>query len=271
MLIFYIRNIQSLTRKRYMSIRRLFLHSWAISASMMLVMWVIFLVTQNAAVVDLGWALSIIVIGIYTFMQMERGNWVHSIFLELLLIWAIRLGGFLFYTRLLPGHIDGRYAAISQSFSSYEALNFLVNYQVQALLASLFVFALHAAFSGKRYPTPLVIVAATCCLAGLVGEAMADYQLFSFKDSGASGICDVGLWHYSRHPNYFFELLFWVGFAMTGLRSYKLLYGFITPLSLWVIMTYITIPLTERVSLAKRPSYKAYMEKTNKLLPIKRK
>ena len=245
------------------------LSSWGLSASLMLLMWLLFMITNNPAIVDLGWVLGITAIGAYAFMQLERTTWVHSIFLGLLLIWAVRLGGFLLFTRIIPGHLDSRYAVIKNSFSTYEALNFLINYQVQALLASFFAFALYATFHHKSYSTPVIITATVLILAGIIGQGIADHQLYSFKQSGASGICEVGLWRYSRHPNYFFELLIWMGFAMTGLRSYTLLYSFITPLSLWVIMSYITIPLTERVSLSKRPAYRDYIERTHKLLPIK--
>lgn len=247
------------------------LNTWCIAASIMLLMWLLFMVTNNPAIVDLGWVLSIMAIGVYAFTQLERSTLGHHVFLGLLLLWAARLGGFLLFTRIVPGHLDGRYAAIKNSFSTHEALNFLINYQVQALLASLFTFALYAAFSHKNYSTPTVIIAIVLCVVGIIGQGIADSQLYSFKQSGASGICEVGLWSYSRHPNYFFELLFWTGFAIAGLRSYTLCYSFITPLSLWAIMIYITIPLTERVSLSKRPAYQEYIERTYKLLPFKRK
>ena len=248
---------------------RILLSSWSISASLMLFMWVLFLLTNNPAIVDLGCVLGITAVGVYAFMQLEGPTWAHSIFLGLLVLWAMRLGGFLLVTRIIPGHLDGRYAAIKNSFSTHEALNFLINYQVQALLAGLFAFALYATFHAKSYSMPVVIAAAVFCMIGIIGQGIADYQLYSFKQSGASGICETGLWRYSRHPNYFFEILIWVGFAMTGLRSATLLYSFITPFGIWAIMAYITIPLTERVSLSKRPAYREYMERTNKLLPIK--
>lgn len=249
---------------------RILLSSWGISASLMLFMWVLFLLTNNPAIVDLGWVLGITAIGGYAFMQLERPSWAHYIFLGLLVLWAVRLGGFLLVTRIIPGHLDGRYAAIKNSFSTHEALNFLINYQVQAFLASLFAFALYAVFHVKSYSISIVIAAAIFCVIGIIGQGIADYQLYSFKQSGALGICETGLWRYSRHPNYFFEILIWVGFAMTGLRSVTLLYSFITPVGIWAIMAYITIPLTEQVSLSKRPVYREYMERTYKLLPIKR-
>jgi hypothetical protein len=56
-------------------------------------------------------------------------------------------------------------------------------------------------------------------LCGIAGESLADAQLARWKRDPANGsrVCDVGLWGYSRHPNYFFEWLVWLGYAVYGL------------------------------------------------------
>ncbi len=248
---------------------RIFLGAWLLSASLMLFMWLVFLGTHNPSVVDLGWVLSITVMGIYTATFLKEVTWVHRLFMQVLLMWAIRLGGFLLYSRLLAGYVDARYEEIETVFSNSELLNFFLNYQLQALLAAFFSFALYAVFNDKEHSLPLVGISLALILVGIIGEGVVDYQLYQFQQSGASGLCKVGLWQYSRHPNYFFELLIWVGFALPGLRSYTLLYSFITPLSLWAVMNYITIPLTERVALEKYPEYQQYIEHTNRLCPIR--
>jgi steroid 5-alpha reductase family enzyme len=50
----------------------------------------------------------------------------------------------------------------------------------------------------------------------------------------------------SRHPNLFFELLVWVGFAIGGLTDYISVIGFIGPILLWLVMDKLTLPLTEK-------------------------
>ena len=55
-----------------------------------------------------------------------------------------------------------------------------------------------------------------------------------------------GLWSKSRHPNLFFDLLTWIGFAFAGLNDYSISFlGFLGPASLWAIEYFVTIPITE--------------------------
>lgn len=60
-----------------------------------------------------------------------------------------------------------------------------------------------------------------------------------------------GLWRKSRHPNLFFELVAWIGFALMGLNDYTISFlAFLGPICLWAIMYYLTIPISEK-SMAK--------------------
>lgn len=65
---------------------------------------------------------------------------------------------------------------------------------------------------------------------GITGESVADWQLQEFKSNFKGKVCNVGLWRYSRHPNYFFDWLTWLGFTFFSL-SYTYGYiGLISPL-----------------------------------------
>ena len=68
---------------------------------------------------------------------------------------------------------------------------------------------------------PLEYAGAALWLLAISGEALADAQLARFKrdPSNKGKVCNVGLWHYSRHPNYFFEWLIWVSFLVFALGS----------------------------------------------------
>jgi steroid 5-alpha reductase family enzyme len=72
----------------------------------------------------------------------------------------------------------------------------------------------------------LEYIGAGIWLIALTGEAIADWQLDQFKKDPANKgkVCNKGLWNYSRHPNYFFEWLIWVGYFVFALASP---YGFI--------------------------------------------
>lgn len=234
----------------------------------MILSWSAYVLTRNPGVVDVGWVFAIAMVGVVSFFQLRSPSFVQVLLFILLIVWAIRLGGFLFVTRILPAHIDGRYLEIKNSFSANETFNFFLNYQLQALLATGVAFCLFFVFKNNTHYEWCVWLAAVLIVAGLIGEALADYQLYAFKQSGNLGVCDVGFWQYSRHPNYFFEIVVWLGFAVAGFGVSGCLLGFLSPLLLWGIMYYITVPLTERVSLEKRTEYREYMKNTNIFVPF---
>lgn len=78
-----------------------------------------------------------------------------------------------------------------------------------------------------------------------------------------------GLWRVSRHPNLFFELVFWFGIAIGGLNEYTLSFaGFIGPVILFLIMKFLTVPLTEEHMRNTRPNYPEFCKKTNMFIPF---
>jgi steroid 5-alpha reductase family enzyme len=101
------------------------------------------------------------------------------------------------------------------------------------------------------------------------------------RDDGA-GVCDVGLWCYSRHPNYFAEWLVWTGVVMAAAPSWWALRSSESPAvwaalglgaagasaMMYTTLVYLTgaIP-TEHFSARKRPGYRAYQERTSRFFP----
>ena len=114
-------------------------------------------------------------------------------------------------------------------------------------------------------------------------ESVADAQklLFISRDSG-TGVCDVGLWRYSRHPNYFAEWLVWTGLVIAAIPSWWALRGS-EPTLVWLAlglgtvsasaMMYTTLVYltgavpAEHYSVQKRPGYRAYQQRTNRFFP----
>lgn len=113
-------------------------------------------------------------------------------------------------------------------------------------------------------------------------ESTADTQKLLFMSKNKSGVCDVGLWRYSRHPNYFSEWLVWTGVIVAAVPSWLLLRnseGFAVWVTLGIgavsasAMMYITLVYltgahpSEYYSVRKRPEYKAYQQRTNMFFP----
>jgi steroid 5-alpha reductase family enzyme len=105
----------------------------------------------------------------------------------------------------------------------------------------------------------------------LIGEAVADAQLAAFKRTphAPGEVCQRGLWNYSRHPNYFFEWLIWVAWALFALASP---YGWLAvacPLLMFYFLFRVTgIPATEAQALrSKGEAYRAYQRSTSAFVP----
>jgi steroid 5-alpha reductase family enzyme len=105
----------------------------------------------------------------------------------------------------------------------------------------------------------------------LIGEGIADAQLARFKrtNTDSKAICQIGLWHYSRHPNYFFQSLLWWGLFLMTLPAPLGWMAIVAPLAMLHFLLNVTgIPLTEKLSIDKRGEiYRDYQRTTSAFVP----
>jgi steroid 5-alpha reductase family enzyme len=118
----------------------------------------------------------------------------------------------------------------------------------------------------------LDMLAIALILIGIFGETISDTQLQRFKRTHPGKVCDKGMWYYSRHPNYFFDWLTWLGFTVFSLQAALGCFSLISIALLYVIFTRITGPITERGSIQTRgTAYIEYQAQTSMFVPwIKR-
>jgi steroid 5-alpha reductase family enzyme len=155
-------------------------------------------------------------------------------------------------------------------------LKFLVFFQAQALLAMVLSAPfLLAALNPEARLSGFEYAGAALWAVAFVGELTADWQLARFKSDPASRgrTCRVGLWRYSRHPNYFFEWLIWVGFATFAMGSPYGWAGLVSPLLMLFFLFRVTgIPATEAQALRSRgEDYRRYQRTTSAFVPWLRK
>jgi steroid 5-alpha reductase family enzyme len=140
-----------------------------------------------------------------------------------------------------------------------------------AIVVLLSLPALIVALSPAQHISVLEIAGLATWAAGLAGEATADRQLHRFKaDRARAGrVCTVGLWRYSRHPNYFFEWLVWVGYALYALGSPFGWVALTCPLLMLYFLFRVTgIPATEAQALRTRgEDYRRYQQTTSRFVP----
>ena len=247
----------------------IFLIATAVIFFHMSLIWLWYRHTKNPSVVDVGWASGLTIIGML-YLYTSPISTKKIILSVVLLIWGLRLGGYLWYTRIRPNLLDKRYAQLSKKWKMPKPLGFLLNFQFQGVL--ILIVSLPWYFVSQLSPeNPISTIDYLLILIALLSiatESLADFQLQSFKTRHIGKVCDVGLWFYSRHPNYFFEWLTWcafAGFAFSGPLGWL---ACVSPLALWVIMARITGPFTENGSIESRGElYLRYQKSTPMFFP----
>lgn len=189
----------------------------------------------------------------------------------MVLVWALRLGSFLF-RRIRKDGKDGRFDEIKT-----DPLRFFMSWTLQGLWVLLTAAAALAIITGtERQDLGVVgIIGIVVWLAGFAIEVTADRQKSAFKADPANEgrFIDVGLWAWSRHPNYFGEIVLWTGIAvmavpvLSGWRWVAL----ISPVFVTLLLTRISgLPMLEQRAddrWGDEPAYQQYKADTPVLVP----
>lgn len=230
--------------------------------------WMVYRLLKNPSVVDASWSIGLMMSGLIYLgsMPITPRTTVASV---LLTLWALRLAGYLWYTRIHQGHIDKRYTELSNNWKINQSLGFFLNFQLQGLLIFIISFVFYLIGNSNNSSLTLIDgIAIGMVIVGVMGETVADLQLYRFKNRQKGGVCNIGLWNYSRHPNYFFDWLTWLGFTLFALQSNKGSLGMVSLLVLYLIFTRVTGPLTERGSVQSRgQKYIDYQKQTSMFFP----
>jgi steroid 5-alpha reductase family enzyme len=253
----------------------LFLPGAVLVITMMFLLWLIHLPMGNASIVDVGWAFGLPLLAV-TYAVIGSGYvWRRWLLAGMAIVWGVRLGTYLLL-RIVGKPEEGRYQELRRQWKNHVALKFLLFFEFQALL-DLFLSLpfLLAALNPQPALSPLEYAGFALWIVALAGETIADAQLAAFKrDSSLRGeVCQRGLWKYSRHPNYFFEWLIWVAWALFALASPYGWIALLCPALMFYFLFRVTgIPATEAQALrSKGEAYRRYQQTTSAFVPWFRK
>jgi len=195
----------------------------AACVAVMLGLWWLGIARRNFSYVDIGWSANFTLLAVL-YGVLGSGDPVRRLLVCLMYaIWSTRLALHLL-RRIVGEPEEGRYVKLRQEWGASGNLNlkFLGFFQFQALLnVVLSLPMLLAVVNATPGTHPLEVSGVAVWLVAVLGESTADAQLARFKRDPASKgkVCRVGLWGVSRHPNYFFEWLIWIAYALFALAS----------------------------------------------------
>jgi steroid 5-alpha reductase family enzyme len=228
---------------------------------------------ENYSIVDAVWGyLFLPVAGIYALI-LPGASERKLLMLACAGLWSLRLGSYL-AIRIRRHHPkeDSRYVTLRAGYAPAVARGFFRFFQYQAVSVSLLSIPF---LMIARNETPGIDsrewIAAGLFLFSFLMEALSDLQKDRFnqdpKNRGKN--CDVGLWRYSRHPNYFFEIFIWLSFALLAIPSPGGWISLFCPaLILFLLLKVTGVPLSEAQSLKSRgEAFREYQQRTSVLIP----
>lgn len=256
-----------------MSPAKLFFVALLFSSLMMSAVWIIAVRIRNAGIVDIAWALGFAPLALLYRCFGDGEPFRQNLITIMVVVWSVRLGVHL-WKRVMGHHPveDGRYQDLRKATKGHENFFFFWFFQAQALLlAFLSIPSLLSNFDSRVQSGFSDSLGFGVWLMAIVGEAVSDHQLHIFKSNplNRGKVCSVGLWHFSRHPNYFFEWLIWVAFFIF---AFPAAWGWATiscpALMLFFLLRVTGIPYTELQALRSRgDAYRDYQKTTSAFFP----
>lgn len=218
--------------------------------------------------VDVAWGLGFVVAAWSA--ALLRPSFRSAVIAVLISIWGVRLANHI-YQRAKTKSEDPRYEAISQKWKGNFWLRaFLSIFLLQGVLIWVVslpvVMATGRPIAGLELLTP---IGALLWYVGFAIESTADRQLAQYlRLKNRPKVLQFGLWKYSRHPNYFGELLQWWAIGLIALQVHNGWIGLIGPLVLTILIVFVSgIPPIEKRR-AKDKAYRAYQKTTSSLIPL---
>lgn len=227
--------------------------------------------TKRAEIVDICWTFLLGISGVYIAYALGS-NSTRSIILGLIVsFWSLRLGVHLVKDRLFAESEDARYRDLRTEWGNKSTAKFFIFFMLQAFLVPLFSTAYASVALNSAEISYFDSVAIILVIIALLGERRADRELAQFKKqrTDKKSVCDVGLWSWSRHPNYFFEWIHWLSYPLLALSGLYWWLSLISPIIMYYLIRNVTgiKPLEDRMRKHYGDSFLKYEQKVSEFFP----
>lgn len=252
---------------------------WAVAiadAIAMIVIWLVGLRFANASFYDPYWTVIPLFIAGYwwSLSGFDMTDMRRLLLLLVLSYWSIRLTGnwMVGWTGLV--HEDWRYQDLrAKTGKLYQLVNLFGICGFPTFLVFIALLPAYPVLALRGEANPLMdVLALVIGLGAVTIQWVADEQMRIFRKGpdGQSGFMTGGLWAWSRHPNYFGEVMMWVSlyvFALSGYAS-DFAWSGLGAVAMLGLFLFISIPMMDERSAAKRAGYRDYMKNSSALLML---
>jgi steroid 5-alpha reductase family enzyme len=222
-------------------------------------------------VTDLAYGMTFVILSWIWLFYNGIFDLMHVLLATMITLWGVRLAGYLFY-RIMKIKKDARFDGIREHFWKFAGF-----WTVQTIIIFIVMLPVIMLLNIKSIIplTTISIIGFFIWLFGFLTETIADHQKFTFRNNpkNKGKWIDTGLWHYSRHPNYFGEILCWIGvfvYVIPVLSGASWI-AIISPISITAILLFFSgIPPLERKEdemYGKNKEYRKYKKTTSVLIP----
>lgn len=227
--------------------------------------------SNNASVYDPYWSMQPIII--IPLLIIRNGFTITNILVTIIvLIWGVRLTYNWAFTFKNLLHQDWRYTLIKEKTNSfYPLINFIGIHLVPTLIVYSCILPISFLIINNASFNILSIIGLFISMIAIFFEAIADKQMHDFQAKNTHKLIRIGIWKYSRHPNYLGEILMWWGVAIyciLNLKSHA--YLFIGSIANTLLFLFVSIPLAEMHQATRKEGYLEYKKETRMLLPFKK-
>ncbi len=228
------------------------------------------LIKKRNDVADIAWGIGYIIICCYLFITYKSSPVLLLLYI-LVIVWGLRLSLHIYF-RNKNKKEDFRYLAWRKEWGkSFYWRTYAQVFLLQGVLLLIILSpVIHAVIIEPQYWSVFTWIGTGCWLMGFYFQTVADWQLSVFiKHKTIPGtIMQTGLWKYSRHPNYFGEIMMWWGIFIITIPFSNSIFFIISPLTITFLLVYVSgIPLLEK-KYANNPGFEEYKKRTSKLIPM---
>ena len=236
--------------------------------------WTIQRQTGNSGWIDAVWTFGVGATGVALALAPagDGALWRRAIVAALAAAWSMRLGLHIVQRTMKSGD-DPRYARLMADWGEVAPARLFAFLQAQAAAGALLALAIALAAHAPGSLRLQDVVGAPLMAAAIVGEALADAELARFKADPANrgGICEVGLWRLSRHPNYVCEFTVWLAVAIIAFEpgAASTWLALLAPATMYWTLRYASgvPPLEEHMQRARPHAFAAYAARTPVFFP----